>query len=169
MIVVKRLPKPLVRVKGNRIVDSCLDALVDAGITEIYLVRGYLGEQFDQLLIKYPFIKFINNPLFNEANNISSIFCAGDILQNAYIVEADLLLSNKLLITKYQYSSNYLGIPVEKTDDWCFTLNKDGYVNNMSIGGKNCFQMVGISYWDEKDGKQLSLFGMYILCIRLLE
>ena len=38
-------PKPLVRVKGNRIIDSCLDALKDAGISEVYIVRGYLGLQ----------------------------------------------------------------------------------------------------------------------------
>ena len=65
-------PKPLVRVNGKRIIDSALDALTKAGIEEIYVIRGYLGEQFDQLLYKYPTIKFIENPLYNEANNISS-------------------------------------------------------------------------------------------------
>lgn len=148
-------PKPLVRVKGNRIIDSCLDAIKDAGIEEIYIVRGYLAEQFDQLLYKYPNIKFIENPMYNEANNLSSIVCAGDLLQNAYVVEADLLLHNKSLIKKYQYSSNYLGIPVERTDDWCITLNDEGFVKKMAIGGENCYQMVGISYWTAEDGKKL--------------
>ena len=147
-------PKPLVRVKGSRIIDSCLDALKEAEIDEIYIVRGYLAEQFDQLLYKYPNIKFIENPMYNEANNLSSIVCAGDLLQRAYVVEADLLLSNKKLIKKYQYSSNYLGIPVERTDDWCFYV-ADGIVNKMTIGGENCYQMVGISYWTAEDGKKL--------------
>ena len=147
-------PKPLVRVKGQRIIDSCLDGLKEAGIEEVYVVRGYLKEQFDQLLYKYPNIKFIDNPIYNEANNISSIVSAGDLLRNSYIIEADLLLYNKSLIKKYQYSSNYLGIPVERTDDWCF-VTEEGYVKKMSIGGHNCYQMVGISYWSEKDGEQL--------------
>lgn len=147
-------PKPLVRVKGSRIVDSCLDALKEADIEEVYLVRGYLGEQFDQLLYKYPNIKFIENPMYNEANNLSSVVCAGDLLQNAYIIEADLLLYNKSLIKKYQYSSNYLGIPVKRTEDWCVFLN-DGVITKMAIGGENCYQMVGISYWTVKDGKKL--------------
>jgi DNA-binding Lrp family transcriptional regulator len=43
-------PKPLVRVNGTRIIDSLLDAVVEAGIPEIVIVRGYLGEQFDQLI-----------------------------------------------------------------------------------------------------------------------
>ena len=49
-------PKPLVRVHGKRIIDGLLDAVVAAGIEEIVLVRGYLAEQFDQLLYKYPMI-----------------------------------------------------------------------------------------------------------------
>ena len=57
-----------------------LDALAVAGIDEVYVVRGYLAEQFDQLLYKYPDIEFIENPLYNEANNISSIVAAKDVL-----------------------------------------------------------------------------------------
>jgi CTP:phosphocholine cytidylyltransferase-like protein len=147
-------PKPLVRVNGKRIIDSALDALKMAGIEEIHIIRGYLGEQFDQLLYKYPNVKFIENPHYNEANNISSVKLAGDLVKNAYILEADLLLYNPKLIKKYQYSSNYLGIPTEKTDDWCFFV-KDGIISKMAIGGKNCHQMVGVSYWTEEDGAKL--------------
>ena len=101
-------PKPLVRVHGVRIIDSLLDAVSAAGIEEVWLVRSYLGEQFDQLLYKYPNIRFIENPLYNDANNISSMVAARDLLQNAYVLEADLLLYNPKLITRYQYHSNYL-------------------------------------------------------------
>ena len=37
-------PKPLVRVHGNRIIDSLIDACLANGINEIYIVRGYLAE-----------------------------------------------------------------------------------------------------------------------------
>ena len=148
-------PKPLVRVHGKRIIDSLLDALTEVGIPEIYIVRGYLGEQFDQLLHKYPDIKFIENPGYNEANNISSVVKAGELVKNAYIAEADLLLSNPDLITKYQYETNYLGIPVEMTNDWCF-YTENGVIKKMAIGGVNCHQMVGISYWTREDGERLA-------------
>ncbi len=147
-------PKPLVRVKGQRIIDSLLDAVVAVGIEEIYLVRGYLAEQFDQLLYKYPNIKFIENPAYNEANNISSLMCVRSLLQNAYVFEGDMLLSNKALVTKYQYSSNYLGVPVSVTDDWCFET-KNNQITKVSVGGTNCHQMIGISYWTVEDGKKL--------------
>ena len=148
-------PKPLVRVKGIRIIDTLLDACIKAGIEEIYIVRGYLAEQFDQLLYKYPMIKFLENPVYNEANNISSGMIARNLLSNAYVFEADLYLSNPGIIKKYHYTSDFLAIPKERTDDWCFTV-KDGVIKEEKVGGINCYQMVGISYWSEEDGNKLA-------------
>jgi len=148
-------PKPLIRVKGVRIIDTLLDAVSAAGIEEIIIVRGYLSEQFDQLKYKYPKIQFLENPLYNEANNISSIMCARFLLQNAYVFESDLLLKNPSLVTKYQYTSNYLGVPVEITDDWCFET-RNGIITRIKVGGRNCHHMFGISYWNQNDGAKLS-------------
>ena len=148
-------PKPLVRVKGSRIIDHLIDACLEAGIEEIYIVRGYLAEQFDQLHYKYPMIKFLENPVYNEANNISSSLIAKDLLSNAYVFEADLLLSNPKIITKYHYTSDFLAIKKERTDDWCFEV-KDGVITEEKVGGEDCWQMVGISYWNKEDGLKLS-------------
>ena len=148
-------PKPLVRVNGRRIIDTLLDAVTAAGIEEIYIVRGYLKEQFDQLLYKYPNIKFIDNDMFNEANNISSALLAKDLFSNAYLFEADLLLSNPALIRKYCYTSSFLAIPMERSDDWCFQV-KNGYITELNVGGTDCWQEVGISYWDEDAGRKLA-------------
>lgn len=148
-------PKPLVRVQGVRMIDTLLDAVVAAGIEDIVVVRGYLGEQFDQLLYKYPMIRFVENPIYNEANNISSAVCARYLLQNAYVFEADLILYNPKLVQKYQYTSNYLGVPVEKTDDWCFET-KNRIITKLGIGGVNCYHMFGISYWTAEDGAKLA-------------
>ena len=148
-------PKPLVRVHGQRIIDGLIDACLDAGINEIYIVRGYLAEQFDQLLYKYPMIKFLENPVYNEANNISSAMVARYMLSNAYVFEADLLISNPKIITKYHYTSDFLAIKKDRTDDWCFIV-KDGVIVEEKVGGLDCWQMVGISYWNEEDGHKLS-------------
>ena len=149
-------PKPLVRIKGKRIIDSLLDAVVSAGIEEIYIVRGYLSEQFDQLLKKYPKLVFIDNPLYNETNNISSAYCARHLLTNCYVFEADLVLYNPKLITKYQYETNYLGVYVDRTEDWCFVTDPDATIKKMGIGGVDCYHMYGVSFWTEEDGKKLS-------------
>ncbi|MCR5800323.1 MAG: MarR family transcriptional regulator [Lachnospiraceae bacterium] len=150
-------PKPLVRVNGQRIIDGLLDACLGVGIDEIYLVRGYLAEQFDLLKYKYPMIKFLENPSYNEANNISSAMCARFLMSNSYVFEADLLISNPAIIKKYHYTSDFLGIRKEWSDDWCLTV-KDNVIVEEKVGGQgdNNYQMVGISYWNDEDGHKLA-------------
>lgn len=148
-------PKPLVRVNGKRIIDTLIDACLEVGIDDIYIVRGYLAEQFDQLKYKYPMIKFLENPMYNEANNISSAVVARYLMQNAYILEADLLVKNPKILRKYHYQSDVLGIWKERTDDWCLT-EKDMIVDDEKVGGLNCYQMVGIYYFNSIDGTKLS-------------
>lgn len=148
-------PKPLIKVNGKRIIDTLLDALLDAGIQDITIVRGYLAEQFDVLLKKYPMIKFIDNNVYNETNNISSAYLARDLFCRSYILESDLILYNPHLIRKYEYHTNYLAMPTKKTDDWCFDV-KQNIIRHVKIGGTDCYHMYGISYWDEKDGLQMA-------------
>lgn len=151
-------PKPLILVHGKRIIETLLDAVVAAGIKDITIVRGYLGEQFDVLLNKYPNIKFIENTIFNESNNISSANLLKDMMENAYVFESDLLLYNPEIVRKYEYGTNYLGAKVERTDDWCFEVKK-GYIKNLKVGasGKDIYHMFGISYWSKEDAKKMSL------------
>ena len=150
-------PKPLVRVHGIRIIDRLIDACLTAGINEIYIVRGYLGELFDQLLYKYPMIRFLENPIYNEANNISSALVARYLLSNAYVFEADLLISNPGIIKKYHYTCDFLGIRKQMTDDWCVHVS-EGVITEEKVGGEgdDIWQLIGISYWDEQAGHRLS-------------
>ena len=147
-------PKPLVRVNDVRILDTLLDALYAKGITNITIVRGYKKEQFDQLLEKYPTLHFIDNPEFNLANNISSAIHAIDMIDRCYICEADLYISNPDIINKYEYRSNYLGAKVAETDDWCFK-KRNGCAVGYQMGGTDCYQAFGISYWDGADSEKL--------------
>ena len=154
--VTLKTPKPLVKVHGKRIIDGLIDACIKADITEIYIVRGYLAQQFNALKEKYPMIKFIENPVFNEANNIASALCANSLLENAYVFEADLFITNPDIITKYHYTSDFLAIKKAKTDDWCFTVNAKNVITEEKIGGLNTWQMVGISYWNKEEGQRLA-------------
>lgn len=150
-------PKPLVRVHGVRIIDRLIDAVLAAGVEEIYVVRGYLAEEFDQLLAKYPMIEFIDNPRYDVTNNISSAVLAKDLFENAYVFESDLYLENPSLVTKYQYRSNYLGMPVDSTDDWYFDVDENGRIVKLAKGkDAPCYQMAGLSYWTAEDGARLA-------------
>ena len=153
--VTETTPKPLVKVNGRRIIDSLLDALMAIGVDEIYVVVGYLKEQFEQLKDDYDGIRLIENPVYDITNNISSAVAAADHFQNAYAFESDLLLTNPGLLKKYRYESCYLGVPVSETPDWCFDTEA-GYITDLHKGGTSCHHMYGISYWTAADGARLA-------------
>lgn len=147
-------PKPMVTVKGIRIIDTLLDALVAVGIKDITLVRGYKKECFDGILDKYPFLKFVDNDIYDSTNNISSVMAVLDEIDDCYLCEADLYISNPSVITKYQYASNILGAYSLETDDWSFKMN-NGYISEYQKGNTYCYNYYGISYWNKNDCKKL--------------
>lgn len=151
--------KPLVKVNGTRIIDTLIDGVMAAGVEEIYVVCGYLGHQFQQLKEKYPNINLVTNEMYTQANNISSVWLTREHLRNAYVLEADLLIHNKEIFDKYLYHSSYLGIPTEGTDDWFFRTDDDGVIYEVGheegVINRDCYQMLGISYWSQEDGARL--------------
>ena len=158
--VTAHIPKPLVRVNGTRLIDTVLDAALAAGIEDIVVVRGYMADAFDELLADYPMVRFVDNKLYDQANNISSVLAVADLLGNAYVAEADLLLSNPALIAPTQSVSNYLGVPCAHTDDWAFrTSNENGrrlIEEVLPGGGDDLCHMYGISYWTPEDAALLA-------------
>ena len=148
-------PKPLVVVNGVPILETLLDALTAVGIRDITVVRGYRKECFDALLEKYPFLTLVDNDLYNQTNNISSVMAVLDKLDGCYLCEADLYITNPQIITKYQYASNILGAYSLETDDWSFQMDGNGHIINYQKGNTFCYNYYGISYWTKADSARL--------------
>ena len=149
-------PKPLITVNGKRIIDTIIDALYAHEINEIYVIRGYLGEQFDELHEKYPDLKMLNNYSYSEGNNILSAHLAGNLLAGAYVMPADIYIRDPSVFSKYQYTSNVLGYSVDRTEDWCIETDADGRIIRLSPGGEAVYKDTGIFYWDAVQGEQLA-------------
>lgn len=148
-------PKPMVKVNGVRIIDTLLDALVSVGIEDITIIGGYKFEVLQELLEKYPGLRFLNNTKYETENNISSAIISMDHFRGGcYFCEADLYISNPAVILKYQYATNILGSWSIETDDWCFKC-VDGYLDDYKKGGTYCYNYYGISYWTDEDSAKL--------------
>lgn len=154
--VTLQTPKPLVKVNGVRMIDTAIRGLHHNGITEIYIVVGYLKEQFQELLEEYSEITLIENPFYADCNNISSLYAARNHLQNVIILDGDQIIKNEEVLTPEFVRSGYNSVWVEKeTDEWLQTVDNDIVTSCSRNGGKNGWQLYSISRWTSEDGKKL--------------
>lgn len=149
-------PKPLVKVNGVRMIDTVIRGLHDNGITEIYIVVGYLKEQFYALEKEYPGVTIIENPYYDTCNNISSLYVARDHIENAMILDGDQIVYNKTILSPEFERSGYNSIWTdEETDEWLQTVEDGIVVSCCRTGGKGGWQLYSISRWSKEDGKRL--------------
>ena len=149
-------PKPLVKVNGVRMIDTVIQGLHQNGIHEIYIVVGYLKEQFSELEKVYSGLTLIENPYFDTCNNISSLYVARDHIENAIILDSDQIIYNPdILMPEFERSGYNSVWTDEETDEWLQTV-ENGIVTSCSrTGGKGGWQLYSISRWTAADGKKL--------------
>lgn len=153
----KTIPKPLIKVQGTPLIETVIEGLERRNVKKIYIVIGYLGEQFQYLLEKYPNIELVENKEYIKKNNISSLWVMGDLLgsANCFICEADLYISETDIFQKAGKESCYYGKIVKGySDDWVFIM-KGKRITHIRKGAKDAYNMVGISYWNKKDAQMI--------------
>lgn len=150
------VPKPLVKVNGVRMIDTVIRGLHNNGISEIYVVVGYLKEQFLELCKDYPDITIIENPYYDRCNNISSLYVAREHIEEAIILDGDQIIYNDEVLSPEFERSGYNAVWTDiQTDEWLMQV-KDGRVTACSRnGGKSGWQLFSISRWSKKDGRRL--------------
>lgn len=151
------IPKPLIKVHGKRMIDSVIDSLHKNNISEIYVVVGYLKEQFYQWAKELQGVTIIENPVYDKCNNISSLYAAREYLDDVIILDGDQIIYNHKILERLFELSGYNAVWTDsKTDEWIMSVNKHGIVTGCSrTGADKGWQLFSISRWSRKDGNKL--------------
>jgi CTP:phosphocholine cytidylyltransferase-like protein/thiamine kinase-like enzyme len=142
------LPKGLIPVKGEPLLERQIRQLKGEGIDEIVIVVGYLKEKFDYLVDKFG-VKLVFNPEYAIKNNLASLYCARNFLKNSYILYADNWIEKNIFNPtedKSWYSCVYKTGP---TSEWCVKTDENGRITDVTIGGYDSWVMYGPVFFSE--------------------
>ena len=132
-------PKALIEVKGEKLIERQIKQLREVGIKDIYIVVGYMHEQF-QYLEKEFGVKLIYTDSYKTKNNHASVYAAKDYLKNSIVSSADLYFTENIF-QKYAYDSYYCSVFMPgKTAERGIITDKDDRILETMYGDK-CYDI----------------------------
>lgn len=84
-----QVPKALIEVNGEALIERTIKQLKEVGIKDIYVVVGFMKEQFDYLIDEFD-VELIVNEEYGEKNNLHSLAIVAKYLSNTYIIPCDI-------------------------------------------------------------------------------
>ena len=130
--------KAMVKVNGVSLIERMLSQIERQGFERIIIVIGYQGaklqQYISQLSINTPII-YVNNPIYDQTNNIYSLYLAKDYLvdQETVLFESDLIFEDVVLEKIIQHPYPNLAL-VAKFESWMdgtvLTIDEDDHIKH---------------------------------------
>lgn len=143
------MPKGLLKVKDEILIERQIRQLKEAGINDIIVVLGYKKESFFYLEKKFG-VKIVINPCYNTKNNSYTLYLVRDYLKNTFICSSDNYF-NENVFEDYVYDAYYASVHVnEKTNEWYMSKGANDQITAVQSSGKAGDIMLGHVYWDKE-------------------
>jgi len=142
-------PKALMEVNGEPLIERIIRQLHEIGVSDIYVVVGFMKEQFEYLIDEFG-VNLIVNDEYAVKNNLHSLALAADYLSNSYIVPCD-IWCDRNPFHRYELYSWYMVSDLVDNDSSVRINRKMELVSVPEKQGGNA--MVGISYLIEDQSK----------------
>ena len=142
-------PKGLLEIKGERLIERTIRQLHEVGITEIYVVVGFMKEQYEYLIDEYG-VDLIVAPDYTSKNNLHSLKTAADHLSNSYIIPCD-IWCEKNPYSRNELYSWYMVSDLVDDDSTVRVNRKQELVVQKEQAGGNA--MIGICYLLETEAE----------------
>ncbi|GFI44624.1 bifunctional IPC transferase and DIPP synthase [Lachnospiraceae bacterium] len=140
------VPKALLRVKGEVLIERQIEQLREAGVKEIVIVIGYMKEKFSYLQKKYGVV-LVENPVYQTRNNHSTLYAAREYLGETFICSGDNYFVENVFLEKSSVSYYSAVFEEGDTKEWCLSVDCDGKIREVVIGGKDAWIMKGHAYF----------------------
>lgn len=142
------IPKGLIEVDGEPLIERMIKFLHQVGIKEIYIVVGFLKEYYEYLIDEYN-VELVVNRDYASKNNLHSVKLVKDHLQNSYIIPCDIWCERNPFSMTELYSWYMVSDLVD--NDSAVRVNRKMELCQISThDGGNA--MVGIAYLTAHDG-----------------
>lgn len=139
------MPKGLLEVRGEILIERQIRQLQQAGIRDIYVVVGYMMEQFFYLEDKYG-VTIIVNSSYMSRNNNGSLYVARSFLGNSYICSSDNYLMTNVF-EPYVYDSYYASVYYDHESTEAYVnLDRNDRILSVFHGGKDHWALLGHAY-----------------------
>ncbi|MGC4017988.1 MAG: NTP transferase domain-containing protein [Muricomes sp.] len=134
--------KGLLEVNGEPLVERLINQLHEVGIKEIYVVVGFMKEQYEYLIDEYGVTLIVNSD-YAVKNNLHSMNLVADKLSNTYVIPCDIWCNQNPFRCHELYSWYMVSDLVD--NDSSVRVNRKMELVSIpdSVGGNG---MIGISY-----------------------
>lgn len=142
-------PKGLLEVRGEILIERQIKQLIDAGITDVTIVTGYMSDQFAYLAEKFH-VDIVFNKDYDRYNNISSLICVVDRLADTFICSSDNYFKENVFSDVPSHSYYSAVFEEGDTPEYCLTFDGEDNITHVSVGGKDAWCMRGHVYFSRE-------------------
>lgn len=146
------MPKGLLEVNGEPLIERIIKQLHEVGIQEIYVVVGFMKEKYEYLMDEYG-VELVVNPDYAAKNNLHSLRLVKEHLENAYIVPCDIWCDRNPFHRHELYSWYMVSDLVENESNVRVNRKMELVTVSENVGGN---AMIGISYLTKEDSDTVS-------------
>lgn len=146
------MPKGLLEVNGEPLIERIIKQLHEVGIQEIYVVVGFMKEKYEYLMDEYG-VELAVNPDYAAKNNLHSLRLVKEHLENAYIVPCDIWCDRNPFHRHELYSWYMVSDLVENESNVRVNRKMELVTVPENVGGN---VMIGISYLTKEDSDTVS-------------
>lgn len=145
----EEVPKGLLEIRGEILVERQIRQLLEAGIPDITIVLGYKAEMFQYLSEKYG-VQLVINDNYNIYNNASSMIRVVDRLDDTFICCSDHYFANNVFLEKAEDSYYAALYATGQTDEYCLSLDENGWITDVRVGGRDAWYMAGHAFFNHQ-------------------